>query len=419
MNLIFIGLFPLILAQEMTDTSVVQDSLLESYQRYVSGIAYTYEETASLARTLAYSELWEEAVEVYTSLLSEYPDDPDLQLGRGLVYSWQGRYEEAEGDLKRITQEYPEYSEAWMALGNVYLWWGLPENAEQSYSRWVALNPQIAEPYIARAKAFRELRRYGQARQDLKNALLHGGDEQSINEELRQMDRIPAPRPWEPLMTVEQLSFSDERPDWTTLTMLVKREISSGSVAAGYLQTERWDQWDGTFLIDGYVNLWERAYGSLRLHTLSRRRVLPERDLTVEIYQGIGTGWEISGFLREMKFPEKTTWIIGSTLALYASQWYLRGQALIVPEGQKLDWFGMGTVRRYLMTVDDFLEIGVGGGQEVETGLEGPEFFVTRVLTGRAQIFFRQRWGLTFGGSYQQREGVERLGYTLGLITRW
>ena len=419
MNLLFAGLLPLLLVQEVTSISAAEDSLVVTYQRYVSGITFAYEEAAFLARTLAHSELWEEAVAVYTSLLNEYPDDPDLQLGRGLTYSWQGNFDEAERDLTAVTQNYVEYSEAWMALGNVYLWSGRPGEAEQAYTRWISLNPQTAEPYIARAKAYQELRQFGEARQDLKNALIHGGDEQSINEELRQMDRISAPRPWEPQMIVEQLSFSDERPDWTTLTLLVKRETSFGSVAAGYLQTERWDQSDAMFVIEGYVDLWERAYGNLRLHTLSNRQVLPEGDLTVEVYQGIGAGWEISGLLRQMNFPEKTTRILGSTVARYSGQWYLRGQALIVPDGQNLDWFGMGTVRRYFKTVDDFIEIGIGSGQEIETGSEGPAFIMTRVLTGRVQLFLQQRWGLTFGGSYQQREGVERLGYTLGLITRW
>ncbi len=70
------------------DTTANQEDIRQAYQRYLTGESLTYDEKFDLARKLARTNLWPEAIEVYTTLLSEHPDDPDSRLGRGLVYAW-------------------------------------------------------------------------------------------------------------------------------------------------------------------------------------------------------------------------------------------------------------------------------------------------------------------------------------------
>lgn len=413
-------ILPVFYGQEaVVADSAADAAAVQAYQRFLSGDSRSYDENLGLAQQLAHTNHWTEAVEVYTALLSEYTDDPDSRLGRGLVYAWQGRFEEAETDLIKVTQKAPTYADAWMALGNLYLWWERFPGSIEAYSMLVDLQPDNAAPYVARAKAYRSTRQFPKARKDLIAAGRLGGDEEEIDRLLRQLDRIPAALLWEPILLRDVQNFSTDRPNWTTSTALVKREISLGSVALGLMQTRRFKQEDGAFLADSYINLWRRAYSNIRLQLAHRPKVLPSTDATIEIYQGVGRGWELSGSYRRMAFPGTLVHIYGSSLAWYLSSWYLRGQTLFVPVNQGMDRFTMAAARRYIVTVDSFIEIGAGLGREVVTGPTGPEYAETYVLILRGQTFINRRWGFTLSGNLKQTPDYRQQGLSVGVISRW
>ncbi|UCH62873.1 MAG: YaiO family outer membrane beta-barrel protein [Fidelibacterota bacterium] len=400
-------------ADSAAGAAAVQES-----QHYLSGDSRSYDEKLDLARQLAHSNRRQEAIELYTIFLTEYPDDPDLLLGRGLVYAWEGQYAEGEADLLAVTRHVPTYADAWMALGNLYLWWERSLQSVEACSRWAELQPDNAAPYIARAKAYRSARQFAQARKDLIIAIKLGGDREEISGLLRQLDRIPTALPWEPILLLDVQTFSTDRPDWSTTTALVKREVSLGSIAVGFIQTRRFDQEDRAFLLDSYMNLWRRGYANIRLQFAPWRRVLPGSDTIIEIFQGVGKGWELSGSYRRMAFPETLVYILGSSLAWYLGSWYLRSQTLFVPIDEGIDRFTMATARRYIVTVDNFLEIGAGLGREVVTGLIGPEYAETYVLIVRGQTFINSRWGFTLSGNLQQTPDYRQRGLSVGVIAR-
>lgn len=420
MTPILLVFFPLLLFQETAATDTVSgEAALHAYQRFLSGDSLTYEEKFSLARQLAHDNQWKEAIDFYTVLLNDYPDDPDLLLGRGLVFSWEGRFTEAEADLGTVTQGFPNYADAWMALGNLYLWWEKPHLAEQAYSKWVDLRPSAAAPYIARAKAFGTSRDFSKARGDLTKARELGGDQKEIDNLIRDLNRIPSALLWETLLQLDIQTFSIDRARWTTVITTFKREIPLGSVVLGIVQTHRFNQEDYALLADAYLNLWHRAYGNFRLQLVPERKVLPSSDATLEIYQGIGRGWEISGRYRRMVYPAEIVQLYGITLASYTGPWYLRGVIHFVPKVAGADLFGMAIARRYLGTVDDFLELGSGFGTEVEPGRTGPLFISSRVYSAKAQRFFHQRLGFTINASFQRTSRYDRWSIAAGLITRW
>ncbi|MCH7884011.1 MAG: tetratricopeptide repeat protein, partial [Planctomycetes bacterium] len=106
----------LLLAQETVpaDSGSREQGTWPAYERYMAGDSLSYEEELGLARQLAFANRWDAAVEIYTALLTHNPNDSDVRLGRGLVYAWQGRYEEATSDLTRVTHQTPGYADAWM-----------------------------------------------------------------------------------------------------------------------------------------------------------------------------------------------------------------------------------------------------------------------------------------------------------------
>ncbi len=411
----------LLLAQEMAPPDSVsgEGELLQAYERYVAGDSLSREEELGLARQLAIANRWDEAVEIYTDLLTHNPDDPDVRLGRGLVYAWQGRYEAAVADLTAVTGQVPDYADAWMALGNAYLWWDRAGPAEQAYSRWIELQPDRAEPYLARTRARQSARRFPQARKDLKIARRLGGNADEIDRLLRLLDRIPAARPWEPVLLWERQTFSDDRPEWRTTQVTMKRELTQGSVALGFMRTRRYDMGDAAILSEAYVDLWRRAYVNLRLQLAREGNVLPRADIAGELFQGFGNGWELSGSYRRMNFPDQPVEIYGLGLLKYVGNGLLRGRGLWVPGEQGSTVYMSGAARWYLATVDDFIELGGGRGTEVDPGrTERPGSIVSDVIL-RGQYFFNRRFGVTFTGNRHRTTINVRRGVALGIVTRW
>lgn len=419
MTPIIIALFPLLLIQNEGEIDTTTNILPPSYYKFIAGESQSYDETFALAQQLARSDFWDQAIEVYTALISANPTDPDALLGRGLVYAWQGRFEEAVRDLVSVTEQYPAYGEAWMALGNTYLWQDQPEQAQLAYTEWIATSGDNPEPYLARARSYIALRKFSEAREDLKAAKLLDGDRSQIDQMMRKLSRTQGAQSWEPVLSWEYFSFSEGRTPWSTEILSVKRAVSLGALSLGLTRILRFDKVDYAALSDNYIDLWRRAYANVRFQIAPQPVVLPGVDFVVEVYQGFGSAWETSGSYRWMNFSDKNVHILGGSLAYYVGGWYLRAKTQLALAEESTNLFTMAAARRYLGKVDDFIDLSAGAGKEVETGEGAPLFFSSYVIIIRAQYFFHPRVGLSLGGSFQETADYDRTGLTLSLITRW
>jgi len=430
MNLLLMALVPLMFTQDssFTDstglipagiTAARADTLLTAYEQYLADQELPYDDWLNLARRLAQASHWQEAVQVYSGLLADFPGDPDARLGRGLVLAWQGDYAAAEQDLKPVTVAHADYIDAWIALGNVYYWWDRPEPAIAAYTGWVNLTPEQAGGYLARAKVYYAARRFPQARRDLRRAAGLDGDIAQIDGLRRELNREPASRPWEPRLSIDVQTFSGTRQDWTTLNLEVKRELPVGSVSGQLLQVERFSLVDQALAVDGYLNLWRRAYGNAKVQWAGQPQVLPGLDVTMELFQGFGRGWEASASLRRMVFPGKVVMITGGSLGLYLGDWYGRSRVLFLPDNDGYGVSGAVAIRRYFGTVDNFGEVSVAGGREVEYDANETTIHNNSAFTLRGQSFINRRLGLTFSLGLGRTANFTQRGFNLGLITRW
>lgn len=398
------------------------EAAIRRYRLQLEKDPQSYEARFGLARALAFSGKHTEAIKVYTDLLTAHPGDPDAHLGRGRVYAWEKRFEEAEKDLTFVTDRYPDYADAWSALGDLYLWSDRPSEAAEAYTKWTELVPDDPAPYMARAKAYRDARRFSLAREDLHSARRKGADEGEVDRLLRGLHRIPGALPWEASVQYGYQSFSSERSDWHTYTASIRRTFSRGSVCLQSIRTRRFSSWDEATALDGYLDLWPRAYGNVRLQVTADADVLPRSGYAVEVFQGFGEGWELSGSYRHMDYPSANVDMYGASLGKYVGNWYLRWRTTFLPEAGSILSSHAGFIRRYLGTVDDFLEIGGGRGKEVVTTGAGPriETLRTHFFTFRVQKFLHPRLGVTLTATYNDQQDLPvGRGLSFGIITRW
>ncbi len=216
-------------------------------------------------------------------------------------------------------------------------------------------------------------------------------------------------------------SFTEGRAAWQTYTARVERKSAHGAIALEAVDATRFSLWDQALAVDVYRTLWSRAYGNLRVAVAPGAQVLPRSDVTAELYQGIGGGWEASAGYRRMTYPGHRVDLWGASLGKYVGNWYLVARATAVPQSGKLGGGAWLLVRRYLSTADDYLDVSAGVGAEVATlAADSVAVSHSQFLTARLQRFVTSRLGLTFGATWNSQQGLgTRRGLALGVIYRW
>lgn len=396
------------------------DLAIQIYTFFLEEDSTSYAALFGLARAFAFSDKPGEAIQAFTDLLFLYPGDPDALLGRGRVYAWEHRFIGAEIDLTTVTKNYPEYGDAWSALGDMYLWSGEPVKALEMYSIWMAVDPDSPDPHMKRANAYVALRLFPQAREDLRIAGDRGIERKRIDSMIRSINRIPGATVWEGFMFYGFHAFTLDRPNWHTYSPSVKRDWNSGSIRFVVLRTSRFSKWDGSLAVDSYVDLRPRVYGNFYLQIASKPDFLPNRVFSTEIFHGVGEGWEISASYRNMRWNEKSVGIYGTSLAKYTGNYYLRGRFTVVP-GEDFSISVSSFVRRYLKTVDDFIEIGLGRGDKIETFRQTSDWERSNLfMIIRSETFFLGSTGLVFSLAYNSKKNSpsSRI-LSLGIKQRW
>ncbi len=267
------------------------------------------------ARELALKGQREAAIAAYSELLVVSPRNADVLVGRGRAYTWMDNWPAAEADLTAATSAAPTYADAWSALGDMYLWSDRPERAVEAYGQWNALAPDDPAPLIARGRAQRKAGNTAAARVDFEAALTRGADPATIREYLASLDLQVAPvgvKPpdavqrgpylWSASLGVDATEFPSAGLHWIDTVASVRRKFDAGSVAFEGLTADRFGSHDTAWAIDGYADLWRRAYVNLRFQEGMDAVLFPRTRWRAELFQGVGRGWELSASYDRLDF---------------------------------------------------------------------------------------------------------------------
>jgi YaiO family outer membrane protein len=399
------------------------ETSIESYRLCLEDDPESYEALFGLARSLAYSGNHDEALKVLTKLLVYYDNDIDGLLLRGRIHSWVGNWRQAEKDLILAGILNPLYTDVWSALGDMYLWHGDYEEAAEMFNQLVAKYPENADNYISRAKAMMGIRFYNSARSDLNRALQLGGNQRDVESLLNRIMRDQA-AVWEADVLFNNTIFTSnpERSDWVLLEGSLKHEFNFGSVAFGYTRVRRFDKWDDVLMLDSYINIWRMAYANIQVRPALSVQFLPRLEYLAEIFQGIGSYWEVSaGFILKQYDDDNVNIYILSAARIVGS-FYLRERLYISSNSGKTNQTHLLTTRWYPGKIDDFLEANIGFSniREYSEDTMRDNLLQTMTYEVRLQRFLNPRIGMVITGSYKgEDDGIIGRDLKLKLIYRW
>ena len=395
----------------------------------------SYDAKFKLARALSFSNHRVEAIQLYTELLATRPNNSDLLLGRGRTYAWENRWHEAEADITAVTRRSPDYGDAWSALGDMYLWSDRPGDAANAYGKWIAANPDDPRAYIARARAYRSSGDVNAARADFESARAHGAPGSEIDQYLTSLQRrrqdpeatVPDRYNWSASLSYDLSKFSTDRSDWSYYTAAIRRYWERGSLGFEYLRSRRFDSNDYALALDGYVDLWQRAYANVRYQYSPNADLYPDDSYRMEIFQGVGKGWELSGSYDHMDFGESNVAMEGAGLGKYTGNWYLRWRTLFVPSAARLGISNRALARYYYAgNADDYFEMsgGFSRGGEFLLGTTIVETTRSRSFGAAFQNYFNSRWGIKISAGHDDEktlveQSIVERSISAKLLTRW
>lgn len=391
----------------------------------------SYEQQFARARELATSGRREEAIALYTAMLAQSPGNSDVLLARGRTYAWMDRWAEAEADLGAVTRAAPDYADAWSALGDMYLWSERPQQAAAAYGRWAELRPADPAPLIARGRAHRSAGDLDAARLDFEAARTRGVDAAQVEDYLatlqpriqKQEAVLPEAYDWQLRVGAWHTDFDpDSRSSWNEYELSLRRRFERGSLAVEMLRANRFDSHDTAWALDGYATLWQRAYANVRYQRGPSGDLYPDHAWRLELFQGVGDGWELSGSYDHLQFGGSDTDMYGTGVGYYFSDFYVRYRALYVAGSGNLSH--RGQVRYYYAgNADDYVEIagGTGHSRERQAGafdrvVESDHSSLGVVLVK----YFHPQWGFKLGAGYADDvDGFDERAYAAALYARW
>jgi YaiO family outer membrane protein len=381
------------------------------YRAEVASHPDSYDAKFKLARALSFSNRRDEAIALYTELLAASPKNSDLLLARGRTYAWDGRWKEAEKDLKKVTAQRPGYGDAWSALGDVYLWSDRPIDAAAAYGKWIAADPGEQRAYLARAKAWRAAGNIDAARADFEAARTHGlpsPETDAYLASLQQRRQTPEAQAtdefaWLANLSIGRSDFSPVKGTWNYYDATLRHYWKQGSLGFEYLGSERFGSDDYALALDAYWDLWQRAYVNVRLQASPRAILFPDTAYRAELFQGVGTGWELSGSYDHMDFGPGNVDMYGAGLGKYVGDWYVRWKTLFIPSSAKLGISHRVVARYYYAgNGDDYAEIngGFGEGGEFLQGTGIIETTRSHSAGAAFQKYLDPRWGFKVSAGY-------------------
>lgn len=213
--------------------------------------------------------------------------------------------------------------------------------------------------------------------------------------------QAPAP-PWTTRAAYARDLIDSAEPrwtDWERWSLGLARRFDGGSAAVELIRSRRFGLDDDAAAVDLYVDLAARTYVNARAQVAPDARVSAEQDYRLELYQGLGRGWEGSAGARLLVLDGEDVQVYGASIARYLPGWYLRGRADLNPSFDRTAILVSAAARRYLAPLDGFVELAAGTGEEVVEIAPGGDGAVADIrgsgfVALRAELFPRDRLGL-------------------------
>ena len=325
----------------------------------LSGYGVESEGAVAAARDLATHGHRAEALAALDRRLTERPTDSDARVLRGVILSWEGRYDEARNDLQMVLEKSPDHGDALPALIHVEMWSDHPERAEQLAREALRRHPNDPDLLLAQARALRAMKKNHEALATVRYLLrVDPGNRNAIDMESGLADSM---REWTASIDHSSEWFSDGRTPWQEAQIQLNRQTSAGSVIARFSRANRFGSTSQQAELEAYPHFRQGTYAYINLGYSPDAALYPRYRIGADLYQSLGHGIEASGGFRQLHFSGNVR-IYTAAVTKYVGDWMFTGRTFLTPDITGTSESMQFQVRRYLANGTDYWGVRYGHG---------------------------------------------------------
>lgn len=376
------------------------------------------EDPVAEARKLATTGHRPEALEMLNKRLAEKPTDSDARTLRGVILSWEGRYDEARSDLENVLAQHRDHGDALPALINVEMWSDHPARAEELARDTLRRHPTDPDLLLARARALKSLNRNREALDVIGRLLdIDPGNQKAMQMKLDLGDSL---RRFTASFDHSTEWFSDGRTPWQEEQIQLNRQTPIGSIIARFDRANRFSLTSQMVELDAYPHIRRGTYAYLNVGYSPDANLYPQTRFGADLFQSLGHGYEVTGGLRQLHFGGSVR-IYTAALTKYYGDWMFTARTYLTPGVVGTSRSGQFQVRRYLGSGTDYVTVRLGYGSSpseitelTDIQILNSQSFATEFnhMVGRRWMFFAQ-----FGYSYEDRIGITGLRHYVADVT--
>jgi len=367
------------------------------------------DDPVTAARKLATSGHRAEALEILNKRLAEKRTDSDARTLRGIILSWEGRYDEARRDFEIVLAAHRDHGDALPALINMEMWADHPQRAEELSRDALRRNPNEPDLLMAHARALKALKRNREALNDVQHVLLvDPGNKKAVQMEADLGDSL---RRFTASFDHNDQWFSDGRTPWHEEQVQLSRDTPIGSVIARFDRASQYGESSQMVEIDAYPHIRPGTYLYLNAGYSPDNNLYPQTRFGADINQSLGHGFEGSAGIRQLHFGSNIRIYTGA-LTKYYGDWMFTARTYITPDSIGTSRSGQLQVRRYLSATDYyFVRVGYGSSPTGVTSLQDIQILNSQSFAAGINHSIGRRFMVMadFGYSYQDRVGITGL----------
>lgn len=389
-------------------------------QNLIESKASEPEDPVAEARKLATSGHRPEALAMLNQRLTDKPTDSDARTLRGVILSWEGRYDEARADLEYVLALHHDHGDALPALINVEMWSDHPSRAEELARDTLRRHPTDPDLLLARAKALKSMNRDREALEVVDRLIeVDPGNQKGQQMKLDLGDSL---RKFTASFDHSTEWFSDGRSPWQEQQIQLSRQTSMGSVIARFDRAARFGLTSQMVEIDAYPHIRRGTYAYLNFGYSPDANLYPQTRLGADLFQSIGHGFEATGGIRQLHFGGNVR-IYTAALTKYYGDWMFTARTYLTPGIVGTSRSGQLQVRRYLGSGTDYFTVRVGYGSSPTEITQLTDIQILKSQSFATEFNHRvgRRWMLFahFGYSYEDRIGITGLHHYLADVTTY
>ncbi len=255
--------------------------------------------------------------------------DADLQYLRGLILSWEGRYDEARSELQTVLLAHPDYVDARLALANVERWNKRPEVALRVLEEPVPGQGFEVGVEFARADLQYELRRYSESARTLDRLLEHQPKHPQARGLRKLAFRNGAKTEIE--TNARREIFSDGRDPWREYQVQLRRATSLGLASLTVSQARRVGIHSERAEFEMYPDLRDGTYMWVGVGVSPDGVLYPGYTAGAEVFQRVKRGLEVSAGFRRLGFQERPLTMYTGSGTHYVGDWSFAARGFFIP----------------------------------------------------------------------------------------